>query len=424
MRPASVAQPIAAGIVAGVTGFASSFTLLIAGLHRAGATDDQAASGLLVLCVVPGLLTVVLSLWSRMPIMLVWSTPAAALLLASDPGLDYRSVVGAFIVCGLLIVATGLWPWLARLVTRIPKPIASAMLAGILFPICLAPVQASIEEPLLALPIVLTWLVLARLAPRWAVPAAVVVAVVVVAVSSSGVDLSQARLLPVLAPVLPGLDPAVLLGLGIPLYLVTMAGQNVPGVAVLRTFGYERPPVRAVFTASGAGNILAAPFGGIALNLAAMTAAMAAGPDAHPDPQRRWIASASGGATLATLGLLSGVATTLVAVSPPLLITAVAGLALLSALVTALTTALEEPAHRIVALVTFLVAVSGVSIAGIGSAFWALLVGGIVMLWMGRWPRRRRRAPVTPDPDATGPATGGATDPEATPGPDGAAAGR
>lgn len=388
MRPAGLAQPIFAGLVAGVTGFASSFALLIAGLRNVGATDYQAASGLLVLCVVPGLITVVLSTMYRIPISVVWSTPAAALLLASEGTDDFRSAVGAFLLCGVLLVITGLWPWLARTVTRIPKPIASAMLAGILFPICLAPVTASVQEPLLALPIVLTWLVLAKLAPRLAVPAAVVVTVVVVVLSSSGVDLSGARALPVLAPVVPGLDLAVVLGLGIPIYLVTMAGQNVPGFAVLRTFGYEHAPARAIFLSTGAGNLVAAPFGGISLNLAAMTAAMAAGPDAHPDREKRWVAAVAAGGSLAVLGLLSGAATVLVAASPPILITAVAGLALLGALVAAVTAALEEPAHRLVAIVTFLVAVSGVSIAGIGSAFWALLVGGLVMLWFLPWRRK------------------------------------
>ncbi|GHF16931.1 benzoate/H(+) symporter BenE family transporter [Pseudolysinimonas yzui] len=396
MRPAGLAQPIFAGLVAGVTGFASSFALLIAGLRNVGATDDQAASGLLVLCVVPGLLTVVLSAVSRIPISIVWSTPAAALLLASDGTDDFRSAVGAFLLCGVLLVITGLWPWLARTVTRIPKPIASAMLAGILFPICLAPVTASVQEPLLALPIVLTWLVLARLAPRLAVPAAVVVTVVVVVISSSGVDLSGARMLPVLAPVVPGLDLAIVLGLGIPVYLVTMAGQNVPGFAVLRTFGYEHAPARAIFVSTGAGNLVAAPFGGISMNLAAMTAAMAAGPDAHPEREKRWVAAVTAGATLAVLGLLSGVATVLVAASPPILITAVAGLALLGALVSAVTAALEEPAHRLVAIVTFLVAVSGLSIAGIGSAFWALLVGGLVMLWFLPWRRKHHPESAAP----------------------------
>jgi len=398
MRPATLAQPIFAGIVAGVTGFASSFALLIAGLHNVGASDDQAASGLLVLCIIPGLMTVAMSWIVKQPISMVWSTPGAALVLASRGIDDYRSAVTAFLLCGLLIVTTGLWPWLARTVTRIPRPIASAMLAGILFPICLAPVTATVELPLLALPIVVVWLVFFRIAPRWAVPAAVVVTIVVVAISSSGVDLSGARALPVLAPVVPGLDLAVVFGLGIPLYLVTMAGQNVPGFAVLRTFGYEHPPSRAIFLATGTGAVLAAPFGGISMNLSAMTAAMVAGPDAHPDRDRRWIAAVTAGATLAAFGPLAGLATVIVAASPPILITAVAGLALLGALITAITAALEEPAHRVVAIVTFLVAVSGVSIAGIGSAFWALFVGGLVVLWLLPWRRRAARVEPSESP--------------------------
>ncbi|MGV3712446.1 benzoate/H(+) symporter BenE family transporter, partial [Pseudolysinimonas sp.] len=154
MRPASLAPTIFAGVIAGVTGFASGFAILIAGLQNVGATDDQAASGLLVLCVVPGIITIALSILTRIPISVVWSTPAAALLLASAGTDDYPSAVGAFVLCGLLLLVTGLWPWLARTVTRIPKPIASAMLAGILFPICLAPVTATVQEPWLALPIV------------------------------------------------------------------------------------------------------------------------------------------------------------------------------------------------------------------------------------------------------------------------------
>jgi benzoate membrane transport protein len=405
MRSTTLAQPIFAGIVAGVTGFASSFALLIAGLHNVGASDDQAASGLLVLCVVPGLMTVVMSSIVKQPISMVWSTPGAALVLASEGIDDYRSAVTAFLLCGLLIVITGLWPWLARTVTRIPRPIASAMLAGILFPICITPVTASVAMPLLAVPIVLVWLVLFRFAPRWAVPAAVVVTIVVVAISSSGVDLSGARALPVLAPVVPGLDLAVVFGLGIPLYLVTMAGQNVPGFAVLRTFGYEHPPARGIFLATGTGALLAAPFGGISMNLAAMTAAMVAGPEAHPDRDRRWIAAVAAGATLAAFGPLAGLASVVVAASPPELITAVAGLALLGALVVAVTAALEDPRYRIVAIITFLVAVSKVEIANIGSPFWALLVGGLVMLWLLPWRRRTARVE-----DAAPSAPGGSRD--------------
>ena len=240
MKPVSISQPISAGIVASITGFASSFALLIAGLRAVGATEAEAASGLLVLCVFQGLLAIGLSLRYRLPLSFAWSTPGAALLVAAHKTTgDFHAAVGAFLLCGVLLLATGLWPWLARTMTRIPRPIASAMLAGILFPICLAPVQAAVQLPLLALPPIVVWLVLTRLAPRWAVAGAVVVTAV--AVVLSGPHIAAVHLLPTIRLVAPTFEPFVLVGLGIPLYIVTMAGQNVPGFAVLRTFGYEHP---------------------------------------------------------------------------------------------------------------------------------------------------------------------------------------
>lgn len=394
MRAASLAQPIAAGIVAAVTGFASSFALVIAGLQAVGATAAEAASGLLVLCVFQGALAILGSLRYRMPLAFAWSTPGAALLIVAEATTgEFSAAIGAFLLAGALLVITGLWPWLARAMTRIPRPIASAMLAGILFPICLAPVQASIELPWLALPVVLVWLVLARLAPRWAVAGAVVTTAIVVVVSSGGGVFAGASIAPTLAFVLPTFDPAVLVGLGIPLYVVTMAGQNVPGFAVLTTFGYDRPPARAILVSTGAASMVGAGFGAYILNLAAITAAMVAGPDAHPDPDRRWVASFTGGVAYLVIGLGAGAATALVSASPPILITAVAGLALLGALASAATAALERPEHRVVAIITFLVVASGVAIAGVGSAFWGLVVGGIVMLWLsaGRRPASSRR---------------------------------
>ncbi|PZQ88220.1 MAG: benzoate transporter [Leifsonia xyli] len=393
MRASDTAQPIGAGIVGAVTGFASSFALVVAGLQAVGASPAEAASGLLALCLLQGVLAIGFGLRYRMPLAFAWSTPGAALLVAAQATTgDYRAAVGAFLLCGVLLVLTGLWPALARAMTRIPRAIASAMLAGILFPICLAPVLASVQLPALALPVVIVWLIVARLAPRGAVPAAVVTTIVVVAVSGEAADLAGARLLPTLTLSWPSLDPAVLVSLGVPLYIVTMAGQNVPGFAVLTTFGYPHPPARAILVGSGAATALGSVFGGYTLNLAAITAAMMAGPDAHPDRDRRWVASVAGGAAYLVLGLGAGAAAVLVAVSPPILITAVAGLALFSAFATAATTALEQSATRVVAVLTFLVVASGVTIAGIGSAFWGLVVGGVAMLVLTWRPRRRRAA--------------------------------
>ncbi len=334
----------------------------------------------------------VLSLRYRLPLAFSWSTPGAALLVAAQATTgSFSAAVGAFMLCGVLIVITGLWPALTWAMTRIPRPIASAMLAGILFPICLAPVQAAVQLPVLALPIVIVWLVLYRLAPRWAVPGALVATVVAVGLSAGTGWLGGAALAPQLGFVAPSFDPLVLVSLGIPLYIVTMAGQNVPGFAVLSTFGYQRVPAAPILIGSGLLTAGGALFGGHAVNLAALSAAIMAGPDAHPDRAKRWVASFTAGAFYIVLGLGAGFATALVSASPPLLITAVAGLAMLGAFVSGITGALEAPEHRIVAVVTFLVVASGVVVGGIGSAFWGLLVGGAVMLWLG-WSRRRAAA--------------------------------
>jgi benzoate membrane transport protein len=395
MKQVSVLHPITAGIVGSITGFASSFALLIAGLRAVGASEAEAASGLLVLCVFQGVLAIGLSLRFRLPLSFAWSTPGAALLVAAHKTTgDFRAAVGAFLLCGVLLLATGLWPWLARIMTRIPRPIASAMLAGILFPICLAPVQAAVQLPLLALPPIVVWLVLSRLAPRWAVAAAVVITAVAVVIS--GPSITAVHLAPTVQFVVPSFDPLVLIGLGVPLYIVTMAGQNVPGFAVLRTFGYDNPPARTMLTAAGIATTVGSVFGAYALNLSAITAAMMAGPDAHPDRDRRWIATVSSGVAYLLLGLAAGAATALVAASPPILIQAVAGLALLGALVSSIVAALEELAHRVVAIVTFLVVASGIQLLNIGSAFWGLIVGAIVMLVLRAGRPRSLESPGGP----------------------------
>lgn len=334
-----------------------------------------------------GITSILFAIIYRIPISIAWSTPGAALLVAAGQShANFAAAVGSFIVCGALIVLCGLWPALGRLMTSIPKPIASAMLAGILFPICLAPVTAIIDFPLLALPIVVAWLVMLRFAPRWAVPAAMLVAAIVIAISAGGEWVQKAELAPQLSFVLPVFDPVVIVSLGLPLFIVTMAGQNVPGFVVMSTFGYVTPP-RPVLVGTGVASVGGAFFGGHAINLAAITAAIMASPEADPDKSKRWIATLSAGFLYLLLGLGAGVATALVAASPPILIIAVAGLAVVGALITSITGALEDPPHRITAIATFLVTASGFTLIGIGSAFWGLLVGAVFMLWLG-WRRR------------------------------------
>jgi benzoate membrane transport protein len=292
-----VLRPVLAGVVTALVGFGGAFTVVLAGLRAVGADEQQAASGLLVHCVASGMVAVVVGLRTRMPVGIAWSTPGAALLIAAGrpPG-GFAAAVGAFLLCGVLIVLSGLVRPLGRLIEVIPPPIAGAMLAGVLLPLCVAPMKAVAEVPALAVPVVVVWAVVGRFARPWSVPAALVAAVVGIVLTGPG--LGGADLVPALVWTAPRFEPATLIGVGLPLFLVTMASQNVPGMAVLATYGY-RPRLGPILLATGLGTLGTAPFGGHAVNLAAISAALAAGPDADLDPGRRWVASVTAGVGLA-----------------------------------------------------------------------------------------------------------------------------
>ena len=382
-------QPVLAGVVTALVGFSSAFAVVLTGLRAAGADERQAASGLLMLCLTCGLVTLVLGLRHRIPISIAWSTPGAALLISTGaPAAGFPAAVGAFLACGVLVVVAGLVPAVGRLIELIPVPIASAMLAGVLVELCLAPVRALAEVPLLAGPVIAVWALVGRLARTWAVPAALAVAAVAIALTGPG--LGDVALAPALVWTTPTFDLATVVGVGIPLFLVTMASQNVPGAAVLAQYGYCAP-MRPILATTGLATIVCAPFGGHAVNLAAISAALAAGPDAHPDPRKRWVASVTAGIGLAVLGLGAGLAAALLVLSPPVLIEAVAGLALLGALAGALSSAVAEPERREAAAITFVVTAAGVGFLGIGAAFWGLLAGvGVSLLH-----RRAQAKPIT-----------------------------
>jgi benzoate membrane transport protein len=376
---AGLVQPVTAGILAAIVGFASSFTVVLQGLAAVGASPAQAASGLLVLCLFNGVLAIWLSLRYRIPISTAWSTPGAALLVSTGlPAGGFPAAVGAFLVAGGLVVLAGLWKPFGRAVASIPPSLANAMLAGVLLDLCLAPMRAAGTMPALALPIVLAWALAWRFWRLYAVPVAVAVAAVMILSVTHLPPGALGQVAPQLLPVVPAFTAGASIGIGLPLFLVTMASQNVPGLAVLNANGY-RPAPGPLFTATGLASLLAAPFGGHALNLAAITAALCAGRDAHPDPARRWIAAAAAGAAYVALGLCAGLAAAFIAASPPLLIQAVAGLALLGALGGALTGALANERERLPAVLTFATTASGLSFFGIGAAFWGLLAGGILL---------------------------------------------
>lgn len=376
----SLLQPVTAGLLAAIVGFASAFTIVLQGLAGAGASPAEAASGLIALCIGQGLLAIGLSTWLRQPISIAWSTPGAALLIATGaPAGGFPVAVGAFLVAAALVVVAGLWRPFGRLVTAIPKSLASAMLAGDLLELCLAPARAVGTMPMLALPVIIAWAITWRFARLYAVPVAVVVAVVTIGLTTTVPPAALAHLWPEPVFVAPQFSIGAIIGIAVPLFIVTMASQNVPGLAVLNANGY-RPAVGPLFVATGATSAVTSVFGGHAVNLAAITAALCAAPEAHPDPARRWLAAVvCGAAYVLVLGPFAGFAAGFIAASPPLLIQAVAGLALLGSLAGALSSALADDEDRQPAVVTFATTVSGLSLFGIGAAFWGLLAGGAMM---------------------------------------------
>jgi benzoate membrane transport protein len=379
----STLQPVTAGVVGTITGFFGSVAVLLAGLTAAGATAEQAASGLAALCVANGALSFAFSLRLRIPLCFAWSTPGAALLVAAHPS-SFGTAVGAFVLAGLLGVVTGAVPAFARWIDRIPAALSGGLLAGVLLPFCLAPVREAVVTPWTVLPLVVVWLMLSRFAPRAAGPVVIVAALVITVLQGT----AGSALAPIPRLVAPALDPVGVIALGVPLYLVTMAGQQLPGIAVLRANGY-RPPTRVALIASGAASALIAPLGGVQVNLAAITGAIMIGPDAGEDRSRRWISGVSSGCTYLVLAGVAGVVAGLVGDTPPALVEAAAGLALLGAFVGAISSAMTRADTRVPAAVTFLVVGSGIAVAGIGSAFWGVIAGGLALLLLTKRAQAR-----------------------------------
>ncbi len=373
--------PLLAGTVASITGTAASAGIVLAALTSLGATKTQTTSAIVVMLTLYGLLSILLSMRYKMPISIVWSTPGAALLIASSTlGAPFSSSLGAFIVTGVLLLLTGLWPALGRLVSSIPKPIASAMLAGVIFNFCVAPFQSAGDFPWLVLPALLVWLVLYRYATVWATPAAMVIIFASTAIAQ-GITVDPASILPTIEFVAPTFELPSIIGISVPLYLVTMASQNIPGIAIMKSFGFE-VPFKPVMVSTGIATLVASFFGGYSMNLAAITAAINANDQAHKDPNRRWLASVYGGYFYLVIALLAGVTVAFVLQAPRDLVLAAAGIALLGTIISALSSAVEVAELRLPAMVTFLVTASGLSAFSIGSAFWALIAGLLVWGWL------------------------------------------
>ncbi len=369
-----------AGFVAVLVGFTSSVALVFQAAQAFGATPEQIASWMWALGLGMGLCSAVPSLILKQPVMVAWSTPGAAVLASAGlvGGFSMAQAVGAFMVCAVLIVLVGATGWFERVMNRIPVAIASALLAGVLARFGLQAFGAAHDALLLVVLMLLTYLLGRRWVPRYAVPLTLLVAVLTV--SSQGQLQTSALKVDWAVPVFtaPEFSWSAVISLALPLFVVTMASQNLPGVAAIRSAGYDMP-ISKLITLTGLATLVLAPFGAFALNLSAITAAICMGEEAHPDKAKRYTAAVVCGALYVAIGLVGAAVTGLLLAFPSSLVLAIAGLALLGTIGGGLHTALKDEAHREAAIITFLVTLSGVVVAGIGSAFWGVVAGALAL---------------------------------------------
>lgn len=369
-----------AGFVAVLVGFTSSVAIVFQAAQAFGATPAQITSWMWALGLGMGLCSLVPSLLLRQPVMVAWSTPGAAVLATAGlaGGFSMAEAVGAFMLCALLITLAGATGWFERVMNRIPMEIASALLAGVLARFGLEAFAAAQTALPLVLVMLAAYLLARKRLPRYAVVVTLAAAVLFVALRGdmrwSAVQLELA--MPVFT--MPHFSLSALVSLALPLFVVTMASQNLPGVAVMRATGYQLPVSRLI-TMTGLATLVLAPFGAFALNFSAITAAICMGPEAHEDRSKRYTAAASCGLIYVVIGLFGAVITGLLTAFPRELVVAIAGLALLSTIGNGLAMALREEGHREAALITFLVTLSGVVVGGVGSAFWGVVAGSLAL---------------------------------------------
>jgi len=370
---------ITAGFVAVLVGFTSSAVIVFHAAESAGATPAEVSSWLGALGIGMGITTIGLSLYYRIPVLTAWSTPGAALLATSLSGVPMAEAIGAFLFCAILITLSGVTGWFARAMNRIPMSIASAMLAGVLIRFGMDVFVSMGSQFTLVLSMFIVYLISKRLMPRYAI-VWVLFCGILVAWFQDLLKLDSFEFgLTELVFVAPSFSFGTIVGVGIPLFVVTMTSQNIPGIAVMRASGYQ-PPVSSATAWTGAATLVLAPFGGFALNLAAITAAICMGREAHEDPDKRYMAAVSAGILYLITGAFAATVAAVFAAFPRELVLGVAGLALLSVIASSLATALEDVSQREAALITFLVTGSGVSLFGIGPAFWGLIAGVMTLL--------------------------------------------
>lgn len=367
------ASLFSSALVAALVGYGSTIALVLSAAAALGATPAQTASWIFTICMAKAVGSAVLSAWARVPIVLAWSTPGAA-LIAATTGITMAEAVAAFVAVGVMVALTGLVRPLGALVARIPDAIAGAMLAGVLLPFCVKAAGTAQALPVVVLPMIAVFLAVRLRNPALAVLAAFGAGLVVAFVL--GLAHLPKLSLPLPAPgfIAPAFRGQVMLGLAVPLYLVTMASQNLPGFATLRAAGYT-PPVRLALTGTGLISAVAGLFGAHTVSMAAITAAICLSDETHPDRAQRWKVGLVCGGVWAVLGVLGPLLLALLGALPPNLMLALVALALLGPLVGALSGAYLPPDTRFAATVTLTVTGSGVAVLGVGAAFWGLLAG-------------------------------------------------
>lgn len=375
----SSTSTVVAGFIAMLTGYTSSLVLMFQAGQAAGLSSGQISSWIWALSIGMAICSIGLSLRYRAPVMVAWSTPGAALLISSLPGVPYGEAIGAYILASGLIVLIGLTGSFDRIMRRIPASIAAALLAGVLFRIGLEICAAAERQTLLVVAMLLAYLLGKRLLPRYAVLAALLVGCLLSALFGL-LDFSDFELqLAVPEWTTPEFSLAAAISIGIPLFVVAMASQNLPGMAVLRANGYE-VPASPLLTSTGLASILLAPFGSHGIHLAAISAAICAGPEAHEDPRRRYTAAVWCGLFYGIAGIFGATLAALFAALPKALILSIAALALFASIIGGLTQAMSEPQERDAALITFLVTASGMTLFSVGSAFWGIVAGLLTLL--------------------------------------------
>jgi len=366
---------IVAGFVAVLVGYTSSAAIIFQAAAAAGATASQTGGWLTMLGLAMGLTTLGLSLWYRTPVLTAWSTPGAALLVTSLPGTSLNEAVGVFVFASALIFLCGITGLFARLMNAIPQAISAAMLAGILLRFGVDAFAALQVNFALSGTMCLVYLLSRRLLPRYAIILTLLAGLGVAALQGN-IHATQTQSLVMPEFIMPHFTLETLLGIGVPFFVVTMASQNAPGIATLKAHGYTLP-VSPLIAWTGLVALLLAPFGGFTVCIAAITAAICMGPEVHSDPQRRYWAAAAAGVFYLLAGVFGGAISGLFTALPLALIHTIAGLALLGTIAGSLQRALSDEKQRDAAVITFLITASGLTLLGVGAAFWGL-IGGVI----------------------------------------------